>query len=319
MSTVEIFDTPLLVPAVFLFGLLVGSFLNVVILRLPKMMEHEWRCQCQELLDELEGGDDTKKVTPKATDPKPPGLIHPRSKCPNCGHQIRAWENIPVLSWVLLRGKCSECKARISIRYPLVELMTGIAFATVAMQLGPTVLMLAGLVLTALLIAMAGIDYDYQLLPDSLTMSLLWIGLVLSVPGFLPSIFSTLTHFELRTVSDAVLPVTPAESIMGATLGYVSLWLVFQGFKLLTKKEGMGYGDFKLLAALGAWMGWKAILPIVLVSAGVGAIIGVLMFALQITKWAKPIPFGPFLAAAGWIMFLWGDVIGGGIRAIYSV
>ncbi len=314
MNIPDLLNTPLLVAGVFLLGLMIGSFLNVVILRLPRMMEYEWRCQCEELLADVDGnagagGEDLDgEARPSETArEQPPSLTHPPSTCPGCGHRIRPWENVPVLSWVFLRGKCSACGQRISARYPLVELLTGLAFAIVAWQLGPTPLMLAGLVLTALLIAMAGIDLDTQLLPDSLTLPLLWLGLLLSVPTLVPSLFASLFSFELTIVRSSVLPVTPTDSILGAIFGYGVLWLVFQAFRLATGKEGMGYGDFKLLGALGAWMGWQMLLPIVIISAGVGSVIGIAMLVTGLTKRTQPIPFGPYLALAGWIAFLWGD------------
>jgi leader peptidase (prepilin peptidase)/N-methyltransferase len=315
LTPADLLDTPLLPAGVFLFGLLIGSFLNVVILRLPKMMEHDWRCQCEELLaaDAADGqeraGAGTASTAGAAAEERPPSLVYPPSSCPACGHRIRAWENIPVLSWLLLRGKCSGCGTRISVRYPAVELLTGLTFLAVATVLGPTPLMLAGLVFTGLLVAMAGIDMDTQYLPDSLTLSLLWLGLLLAVPGFVPSIFASLAAFELRIVDQAVLPVSPADSILGAVLGYGALWTVYWGFKLLTGKEGMGYGDFKLLGALGAWMGWQLLLPIVVISALVGSVTGILMIVTGLTKRRQPIPFGPYLALAGWLVFLWGDAI----------
>jgi leader peptidase (prepilin peptidase)/N-methyltransferase len=320
----DLLNTPLLVAGVFLLGLLIGSFLNVVILRLPRMMEYEWRCQCEELLGDP-GGESSGSLEAEAVSPAqaerepPPTLTHPPSTCPGCGHQIRAWENIPVISWLALRGKCSSCGQRISARYPLVELLTGLAFAAVAWQLGPTPLMLAGLVFTALLIAMAGIDMDTQLLPDNLTLPLLWLGLLLSVPTLVPSLFASLFNFEITIVRSSVLPVTPTDSILGAVFGYGVLWLVFQAFRLATGKEGMGYGDFKLLAALGAWMGWQMLLPIVIISAGVGSVVGIVMLVTGLTKRTQPIPFGPYLALAGWIAFLWGPGLVKAFLGIYSV
>jgi leader peptidase (prepilin peptidase)/N-methyltransferase len=316
----ELLNTPLLTAGVFLFGLLIGSFLNVVILRLPRVMEYEWRCQCEELLADLDGVAPLPEGAGQTTARKdqPPTLTQPPSTCPGCGHRIRAWENIPVVSWMLLRGKCSNCGQRISVRYPLVELLTGLAFATVAWQLGPTPLMLAGLLFTALLIAMAGIDMDTQLLPDNLTLLLLWIGLLLSVPTLVPSIFASLMNLEITLVRTSVLPVSPTDSILGVVFGYGVLWLVFQAFRLATGKEGMGYGDFKLLGALGAWMGWQMLLPIVIISAGVGSIIGVLMLVTGLTKRTQPIPFGPYLALAGWIAFLWGPELTRAFLGLYT-
>lgn len=320
----DLLNTPLLIAGVFLFGLLIGSFLNVVILRLPRMMEYEWRCQCEELLADVEEASPGNPAAPDsgsvpAEREQPPTLTHPPSTCPGCGHRIRAWENIPIVSWLFLRGRCSGCGKRISMRYPLVELLTGLAFAAVAWQLGPTPLMLAGLVFTALLIAMAGIDMDTQLLPDNLTLTLLWLGLLLSIPTLVPSLFASLFAFEITVVKSSVLPITPTDSILGAVFGYGALWGVFQAFRLATGKEGMGYGDFKLLGALGAWMGWQMLLPIIIISAGVGSVIGILMLVTGLTKRTQPIPFGPYLALAGWIAFLWGPELTKAFLDIYSI
>ncbi|KAA9129751.1 prepilin peptidase [Marinihelvus fidelis] len=274
----SLFPAPLFISGVFVLGLLIGSFLNVVIHRVPARLEHDWRCQCRELLSVQSPGDE----------PAPPGIVRPGSRCPNCDHAITALENIPVLSFLALRGKCSNCKARISPRYPLVELATAFMFALVAMKFGPTIQTGMALVMTAMLIALAGIDLDHQLLPDSMTLPLLWIGLLASCFGvFTPSI----------------------DSILGAVFGYCALWTVFQLFKLLTGKEGMGYGDFKLLAALGAWLGWQQLPLIVLLSSLVGAIIGMTMMGLKKHDGSKPIPFGPFIAIAGWVSLMWGPEI----------
>ncbi|MCC5859169.1 MAG: prepilin peptidase [Ectothiorhodospiraceae bacterium] len=270
----------LLIGVVFLLGLLVGSFLNVVILRLPPLLEHGWLEQARETL----GQQDEPPGEP------PPGLVRPASRCPACGHRIRPWENIPVVSWLLLRGRCSSCGNAISVRYPLVELATGVLSAVVAWQFGWTPELAAGLVLTWLLIALSGIDFDTQLLPDSLTLPGLWLGLALSlVPVF----------------------VDPAEAILGAMAGYLSLWVVYQGFRLATGKEGMGYGDFKLLALLGAWLGWSALPVIILLSALVGAVAGILMIVTLGRDRQLPIPFGPYLAGAGWLALLWEDTLVG--------
>jgi leader peptidase (prepilin peptidase)/N-methyltransferase len=271
-------STPLFLTGVFIFGLLIGSFLNVVILRVPPRLIHDWRCQCRELLET--GGN--------AEEPAPPNIWWDRSRCPKCEHGIRAHENIPVLSYLFLRGRCSSCGVRISPRYPLVELTTALLFLVTAWQFGPTVQGMAALVLTAFLIALTGIDTDHQLLPDNLTLPLLWLGLVLSL-------------FEVF--------VDPVTSIAGATAGYLSLWIVFHLFRLLTGKEGMGFGDFKLLAALGAWMGWQVLPLIILFSSLVGAIVGIVLMGLHRHKSGQPMPFGPFIAAAGWIALIWGDQI----------
>lgn len=266
---------PLLYAGVFLLGALVGSFLNVVILRLPPLLEYDWRCQCHDLL-EVSG------EAPKA----PPGLTFDRSRCPHCGHTIRAHENIPILSFMLLGGKCSACKAPISWRYPLVELATACLFLFTIWHFGPTAQGLLGLVLTAVLVALTGIDADTQLLPDNITLPLLWAGL-------LANFFGVFTSLE--------------SSVLGAIFGYLILWSIYHLFKLMTGKEGMGYGDFKLLAALGAWMGWQFLPLIVLMSSVVGAVVGIVLMGTGKLQRDKPMPFGPFIAAAGWITLIWGE------------
>ena len=260
------------------FGLLVGSFLNVVALRLPAMMERAWRQECAALLT----------TTPVATAQEPLSLLRPPSRCPHCGHAIRAWENIPVLSWLLLRGRCSTCAQAISIRYPLVEALTGLLSWVVAWQLGWGWQLAAALPLTWALIALTVIDLDHQLLPDQITLPFLWLGLLLNA---------------FRVFTD------PVSAILGATAGYLSLWTVYQVFKRLTGKEGMGYGDFKLLALFGAWLGWQMLPQIVLLSALVGSVVGLTLVALRRHERSVPIPFGPYLAAAGWIAVLWGERI----------
>ena len=272
--------TPLFLTGVFVFGLLVGSFLNVVILRLPARLEHEWHQQCRELLD-IEN--------PTAEQARQPlSIMWSRSECPKCGHLIRSYENIPLLSYLYLKGRCSACKARISIRYPIIELTTATLFLVIAIHFGPNVQMLAAIGLTAFLIALTGIDIDHQLLPDDLTLILLWCGLS-------TSLFNVFTD--------------PASSIIGALAGYLSLWFVYHLFRLLTGKEGMGYGDFKLLAALGAWIGWQLLPLIILLSSLLGAVIGLIMIGLKRHKSSQPMPFGPFIALAGWIALLWGEQI----------
>ena len=273
-------NTPLFLTGVFIFGLLIGSFLNVVILRLPTRLEYDWRCQCKELLA-IESPDDEPSETP-------PGIMLSRSQCPKCDHQIKPYENIPLLSYLFLRGRCSSCKAPISMRYPLIEATTAILFLAVAVNFGPTVQSLAALGLTAILIALAVIDFDHQLLPDDLTFFLLWSGLF-------ASLFNVFTD--------------PVSSIIGALAGYLSLWLVYHLFRLLTGKEGMGYGDFKLLAAIGAWLGWQMLPLTILLSSLVGAVIGLTMIGLKRHKSNQPMPFGPFIALAGWIAMIWGDKI----------
>ncbi|HKK29493.1 MAG TPA: A24 family peptidase [Alphaproteobacteria bacterium] len=260
------------------FGLLVGSFLNVVIHRLPLMMRRDWRAQCMEEIAE-----------PAPAVPEGPfNIVVPRSRCPQCGRGIRAVENIPLVSWMVLRGRCAGCRAQISPRYPAVELLTGLMFAATAWMLPWPEQALAGIVLTGALIALTFIDIDEQLLPDSITLPLLWMGLL----------------FNLAAGEQAFASLPDA--VAGAAAGYLFLWLVYQGFKLVTGKEGMGYGDFKLLAALGAWLGWQMLPLIVLLSAVVGAIVGIAMILLLGRDKQGPIPFGPYLAAAGWIALLWG-------------
>ncbi|MBU6198102.1 MAG: prepilin peptidase [Xanthomonadaceae bacterium] len=256
-------------------GLIVGSFLNVVILRLPARLMHAWRTQSREMLE----------LAPSTDDAAPPGIVREPSHCPHCKHPLGAIENIPLLSWLALRGRCRHCHAPISIQYPLVELLTGVCSAIVVWKFGLGWQAGAGLVLTWTLITLAGIDMRTQLLPDQMTLPLLWLGLAQAlVPLFVD------TH----------------ASIVGAVVGYLSLWSVYWLFKLATGKEGMGYGDFKLLAALGAWMGPFALLPIVLLSSLIGAIVGGAFLALRGHDRATPIPFGPFIAAAGWAWFVFG-------------
>ena len=256
-------------------GLLVGSFLNVVILRLPGRMAAEWRREARDVL-ELEAIDEAL----------PPGIVREPSHCPHCKHPLSAADNIPLFGWLLLGGRCRYCKAGISIQYPLVELLSGVLSAIVVWRFGVAWPALAGLVLTWTLIALSGIDFRTQLLPDQLTLPLLWLGLLLALrPLF----------------------VAPPAAILGAAIGYLSLWSVYWGFKLLTGKEGMGHGDFKLLAALGAWMGPMALLPIVLLSSLIGAIVGGSLIALKRHDSDMPMPFGPFIAMAGWVWFVAGD------------
>ncbi len=275
-------DPAWLVPLIALLGLLVGSFLNVVILRLPRRLEHDWRHQARELLADVA----VNAPLPAAA---PPDLVFTGSHCPRCKHALSALDNIPVLSWLALRGRCRYCKTPISWQYPLVELLTALASATMAWKLGFGWSLAAGLVFTWILIAASGIDARTQLLPDQLTLPLLWLGLLIAlIPLF----------------------VTPSAAIIGAAVGYLSLWAVFWLFKLATGKEGMGYGDFKLLAALGAWMGATALLPIVLLSSLIGALVGGTALALQGRDRSTPIPFGPFIAAAGWSWFVFGDRLG---------
>lgn len=256
-----------------LLGLCVGSFLNVVIHRLPKMMEEEWQAQCAELRGE------TPSTVANLT------LARPRSRCPSCGHQITALENIPLLSYLFLRGKCSNCATPISPRYPIVEAITALLSAYAAWHFGPTLQAIGALFLIWALIALTVIDFDTQLLPDSITLPLLWAGLAFNLVN---------TYADLSS------------AVIGAMIGYLSLWSVFWLFKLATGKEGMGYGDFKLLAALGAWLGWQMLPAIILLSSVVGAGIGIAMIAATRQGRNTPIPFGPYLATAGLIALFWG-------------
>ena len=254
-------------------GLLVGSFLNVVIHRLPKMMDNDWRSQCAELHD---------LATP---DTEVLSLSMPRSRCPQCGHPITALENIPVISWLALHGKCSACHTPISPRYPIVEALTCLLSTLAAVHFGFGWAAAGALLLIWGLMALTFIDYDTQLLPDSITLPLLWAGLLLNLFG---------TYTDLQS------------AVVGAMAGYLSLWSVYWGFKLVTGKEGMGYGDFKLLAALGAWLGWQTLPLIILLSSLVGALLGITLIVLAKRGRNVPIPFGPYLATAGLIALLWG-------------
>lgn len=260
-----------------ILGLLVGSFLNVLVYRLPIMMERDWKVQSREMLG-----------LPAEATGETFNLILPHSRCPNCAHQIRPWENLPVVSYLLLRGKCSSCKTPISKRYPLVELACGLLSGFVAWHFGFGWPAAAMLLLSWGLLAMSLIDADHQLLPDSLVLPLLWIGLIVNSFG----LFTTL-----------------GDALWGAVAGYLTLWSVFWLFKLVTGKEGMGYGDFKLLAMLGAWGGWQILPLTILLSSLVGAVLGVITLRLRNAETSTPIPFGPYLAIAGWIALLWGGQI----------
>ncbi|GAB6388067.1 prepilin peptidase [Stutzerimonas marianensis] len=261
-------------------GLLVGSFLNVVVYRLPVMMQREWRMQAREYLE-----------LPAEADGARFNLMWPASRCPHCNHRIRAWENVPVISWLALRGKCSSCSAPISYRYPLVELACGVLSGYIAWHFGFTVQAGAMLVLAWGLLAASMIDVDHQLLPDSIVLPLLWLGLILNTQA----LFAPLT-----------------DALWGAVAGYLSLWSVYWLFKLITGKEGMGYGDFKLLAMLGAWGGWQVLPLTILLSSVVGAVLGTITLRMQKAENGTPIPFGPYLAIAGWIALLWGEQITAG-------
>ena len=282
----ELFDqsAPVFITVVFAFALAIGSFLNVVIYRLPIMMEREWREQCEEL---------SKTPPPQELPEDRFDLITPRSRCPSCGHAIKAWQNIPVISYLFLGGKCANCKESISARYPLVESLTAVLAAICAWRFGFGWEAAMAIAMTFALVAITMIDADTQLIPDAIVLPLLWVGLLMSL-------------FHPMPGSDALF-IAPRDAIVGAIAGYLSLWTVYQLFKLVTGKEGMGYGDFKLLAALGAWLGWQQLPMIILMSALVGAIVGISMIVFRDHQRSTPIPFGPYLAAAGWITMLWGD------------
>lgn len=276
MVSLDVFlATPwLLYTAVTFFSLCIGSFLNVVILRLPKMMQQDWRCQCEEFLELPDG---------QRQEEEPVTLSKPASTCPSCGHKIRAWENIPVISYLVLGGKCASCKTGISPRYPLIEAVTALFSVVTVFVIGPTEAALWALLLVWSLIALTVIDFDTQLLPDSITLPLMWLGLVLNY-------FGVLTDFT--------------SAFWGAVAGYLSLWSVYWLFKLVTGKEGMGHGDFKLLAALGAWLGWQLLPAVILLSSLVGAVVGISLMVFRKHGREVPIPFGPYLAAAG-LLCLW--------------
>lgn len=268
--------TPLPLVGAFLLGLIVGSFLNVVIHRLPIMLNREWRSQCRELLHQEARDTEAERFD----------LTWPPSQCPNCNTRIRSFENVPVFSWLLLRGRCRTCRAPISARYPLVEILTGVLFLLVVGMFGLGPQGISGLLFVSLLIAAAFIDLDHQLLPDCLSYPLLWSGLLISIWS---------------------VHVSPSASILGAVVGYLSLWSVFHAFRLLTGKEGMGYGDFKLLAAIGAWTGWQLLLPVILLSSASGIFVAVVASVLGRFNRDQPMPFGPYLAIGGLVVFLFGD------------
>lgn len=280
----ELFDLLRQQPAVFisattLLGLMIGSFLNVVIHRMPKMMEQEWHRNCAELRGEA-----------AAAEAAAYNLVAPRSACPACGHAIRAWENIPVASYLLLGGKCSACKTRISPRYPLVEAMTGLLAGLIAWRFGFSFVALAAMAFTFCLIALTFIDFDTHLLPDDITLPLLWLGLLVNIGGGFTDLQS---------------------AVIGAIAGYLALWSIYWLFKIVTGKEGMGYGDFKLLAAIGAWFGWQLLPAVILLSSLVGSIIGIGLIVLARHGRNVPIPFGPYLALGGIAALFWGNRLAG--------
>jgi leader peptidase (prepilin peptidase)/N-methyltransferase len=303
MSVIDLLGAspPFFIGTCLVFGLLVGSFLNVVIYRVPVMLERQWREQCSEL-----AANDPLTATASAAPAVAKfNLVVPRSACPACKASITAIQNIPVLSYLFLRGRCAGCGVRISPRYPAIEALTGVLSAAVAWKFGFGWPAVAALVLTWFLIALTFIDVDHQLLPDSLTLPLLWIGLLLSLWAPLGV--------------GAPIPMDPRSSIIGAIAGYVSLWSVYHLFRLLTGKEGMGYGDFKLFAALGAWLGWKMLLPIILIAAAVGAVVGIAILALRGQNRSTPIAFGPFLATSGWLMLMFGQQLLASYLGLFSL
>ncbi len=277
----------LLITVCSILGLLVGSFLNVVVYRLPIMMQRDWKDQCCEYLE-------IENSIPDANDSSAKfevfNLQKPDSHCPHCNHKIKPWENIPVLSYLILGGKCSNCSSKISLRYPSVEFINGVLSALVAATFGASWLTLALLLMTWSLVALTLIDFDHQLLPDNITLPLLWLGLLVNT-------------------LDLGFGVSIRDAVIGAIAGYLVLWFFYWAFKLITGKEGMGYGDFKLLAALGAWMGWQSLLPIVILSSLAGAIFGLIMIVAMGRDRSIPMPFGPYLAGAGFIMLIWGPQI----------
>ncbi len=270
------------------FGLSIGSFLNVVVHRLPIMLKQEWQSEARLLLD---------VQVPDKQESKRYNLVTPRSACPACGQPISAIHNIPLISYLLLKGRCASCQARIALRYPLLELVTGVATVTVISVLGPTMQGMLACLLTYSLIALSQIDFETKLLPDDITLPILWLGLIANM-------YDTFTDLQ--------------SAVIGAVLGYLALWTVYQGFRVITGKEGMGFGDFKLLALLGAWLGWQALTFIILMSSIIGTLVGVILILLGRDR-NDAIPFGPYLAGAGWISLLWGDILLSGYLQVLNV
>jgi leader peptidase (prepilin peptidase) / N-methyltransferase len=292
VATLYVESPALFAGSVAIIGLIVGSFLNVVIYRLPIILEREWRAQAAESRPNA----DAQTTVVAFERPNRFTLSVPRSACPVCKAPITAWQNIPVASWIFLRGRCAACRTSISVRYPLVELATALLSGWVAWHFGFGGHAACALLVTWFLIALTGIDIDHQLLPDTMTLPLMWAGLLAAV---------------MIGPSGQGIPVSTRDAIIGAAAGYLSLWLVFHAFRLATGKEGMGYGDFKLFAALGAWLGWKMLPMIIVLSAGMGAVIGVTLIVLRGRDRAAPMPFGPYLAIAGWIAMMYGDSLVG--------
>lgn len=277
----------------FIFAATIGSFLNVVIHRFPVMMKREWQQECNQYLQEYHAEIVTKigidKLnTPIDSFPEKYNLVVPGSACPKCKTSIKPWHNLPVFGWLMLKGKCAACHAPISARYPIIEFITGLLVATLAWHFGPSWQFVFASILTFVLIALTGIDLDEMLLPDQMTLPLLWLGLIINLNHTFAS---------------------PTDAIIGAAAGYLSLWSIFWLFKILTGKEGMGYGDFKLLAVFGAWLGWQMLPLVILLSSLVGAVVGITMIVSKRLKQGNPIPFGPYIAAAGWIALLFGQQI----------
>ncbi len=294
MEALQSLDPAVIYGLVLALGLVAGSFLNVVIHRLPLMMEREWQRQCRDV-------DDAGPKDGHGTDEDTFNLMVPRSRCPACGHPIAALENIPILSYLFLRGRCRACGTSIPLRYPLVELLGGALAVAVLLQFGISWAAAAAIVLSWSLLALTFIDLDTMLLPDQITLPLLWLGLLVNLDGTF---------------------ATPGDAVVGAVAGYGLLWLVYHGFRLITGKEGMGYGDFKLLAMLGAWLGWQVLPVIILLSSVVGALTGIALIVAGRRQRSQPLPFGPFLAAAGWIALMWGaDImdayLGGTVPPLY--
>ena len=289
MTIVELLETSqaFLIIASLVLGLLVGSFLNVIIYRMPVILQRDWKRQCSEF---LEIDNSLSKDKSHSLKHEVFNLQQPASHCPHCYHKIKPWENVPLISYIALGGKCSNCKAKISLRYPSIEFINGVLSALVAFTFGATWLTLALLIFTWSLLVLTLIDFDHQLLPDDITIPLLWLGLLVNA-------------------LDLGFGVSLDDAVIGAIAGYLVLWAFYWVFKLTTNKEGMGYGDFKLLAALGAWMGWQSLLPIIILSSVVGAVSGIIMIIALGRDKSVPMPFGPYLSGAGFIMLIWGPEI----------
>ncbi|TVL56589.1 prepilin peptidase [Shewanella algae] len=277
----------------FLFASVIGSFLNVVIHRLPVMMKRDWQQECNQYLQEYQPEfakqiGEAKLNAPIDNYPAKYNLLLPKSACPKCGAHIKPWHNLPIIGYLMLGGKCAACKTKISARYPLFELLTALLICTLAWHFGPTLQFAYATILTFGLIALSGIDLDEMLLPDQITLPLLWLGLLINISG------------TFASITDATI---------GAAAGYLSLWSIYWLFKLITGKEGMGYGDFKLMALFGAWLGWQMLPLIILLSSLVGALVGVLLILFKNLNRGNPIPFGPYIAIAGWVAMVWGQQI----------